>query len=316
MTRPRPPLLTLLALAANFAGAAYVVGAVILATNSPSLDHQGSLLLWSLGTFGALEVLASFGLLRLDSSGRTLQLVVSFLALVGCSVAVVMWWKDPRIAWMTLTIPGAILALASLAYLSTAGVTAAFDDSLAGGGGMPALMIIDAIVFALLLITHLPSRAPKNPAAVFGEATTLYRSGDYKRAIPLFEQHLRQHPNDALALARLGFSYANTGRFADAVAPLRRAIALDKTDFQSRSNLALVYEKLGKAELGIEPAREAVALQPGDAAVQNNLGWVLLRAQRPDEAIAPLKEAIRLAPHEEQYRSNLAQANKAAKANW
>ena len=137
MTRQRPPLLTLLALAANFAGAGYVVGAVILATNSPSLDNQGSLLLWSFGTFGALEVLASFGLLRLDSSGRKLQLIVSFLALVGCSVAAVLWWKDPRIAWMTVAVPGAILSLASLAYLSTPGVTAVFDVSLAGGGGMP-----------------------------------------------------------------------------------------------------------------------------------------------------------------------------------
>jgi tetratricopeptide (TPR) repeat protein len=310
MTRSRPPLLTLLALGANLAGAAYIAGAVILARNSPSIDQQASLFLWSLGTFGALEVLASFGLLRLDSSGRTLQLIASFLALAGCSIAAVLWWKDPRIAWLTLTVPGAIVALASLAYLSTPDVTAAFDDS-SMAGTMPALMIVDAIVLALVLLTHFPARTPKDPDALFKEATSLYRSDDYKRAIPLFEQYLDQRPNDALAYARLGLSYANSGRLPDAVPPLKRAIALDKADFQSRSNLGLVYEKLGKPELGIEPVRAAVALQPGDARVQNNYGWILLRAHRPGEAIAPLKEAIRLAPREEQYRSNLELAYKA-----
>jgi tetratricopeptide (TPR) repeat protein len=312
MTRERPPLLTLLALAANLGGVAYISGAVVFGRNSPVLDQQASLLLWSLGAFGALEVLASFGLLRLDSSGRTLQLIVSFLALVGCCIAAVTWWKGPRIAWLPLTVPGAIIALASLAYLSTTDVAAAFDDS-DQASSWPALAIFDAIVLALLLLTHVPSRAPKDPAALFKHATSLYWANDYKRAIPLFEQYLHQRPNDALAYARLGLSYANSGRFADAVAPLKRAIALDKTDFQSRSNLGLVYQRLGKPELGIEPAREAVALQPADARVQNNCGLVLLAAHHPAEAIARFEDAVRLAPKDPDYRNNLARANEEAK---
>jgi type IV pilus assembly protein PilF len=176
------------------------------------------------------------------------------------------------------------------------------------------LAIVDAIVLALLLLTHVPSRAPKDPAALFTRATSLYWASDYKRAIPLFEQYLHQRPNDALAHARLGLSYANSGRFADAVAPLKRAIALDKTDFQSRSNLGLVFERLGKPELGIGPAREAVALQPGDARVQNNCGLVLLAAHRPAEAAARFEEAVRLAPRDQDYRNNLARANDEAKA--
>ena len=310
MTRERPPLLTLLALAANLGGLAYITGAVILWRNSPVLDQQASLLLWSLGAFGVLEVLASFGLLRLDSSGRTLQLIVSFLALVGCCIAVVSWWKDPRIAWLNLTaVPGAILALVSLAYLSTADVAAAFDDT-DQASSSPALAIVDAIALAALLLTHLPSPAPKDPAALFKQASSLYWANDYKRAIPLFERYLHQRPNDALAYARLGLSYANSGRFADSIAPLKRAIALDKTDFQSRSNLGLVYQRLGKPELGINAARESVALQPADAVVQNNCGLVLLAAHRTAEAAARFADAVRLAPKDQDYRNNLALANK------
>jgi Flp pilus assembly protein TadD len=309
MTRERPPLLTLLALAANLGGLAYITGAVILWRNSPVLDQQASLLLWSLGAFGALEVLASFGLLRLDSSGRTLQLIVSFVALVGCCIAAVSWWKDPRIAWLTFTaVPGAILALASLAYLSTADVAAAFNDT-DQASSSPALAILDAIALAAVLLTHLPSPAPKDPAALFKRATSLYWANDYRHAIPMFEQYLHERPNDALAYARLGSSYANSDRFADAVAPLERAIALDKTDFQSRSNLGLVYERLGKPELGITPARESVALHPGDARVQNNCGLVLLAAHRPAEAAGRFEEAVRLAPKDPDYRNNLARAN-------
>jgi tetratricopeptide (TPR) repeat protein len=316
MTRQRPPLLTLLALAANLGGVAYITGAVVLWRNSPVLDQQASLLLWSLGAFGVLEVLASFGLLRLDSSGRTLQLIVSFLALVGCCIAAVMWWKDPRIAWLTLTaVPGAILALASLAYLSTADVAAAFDDT-DQASSSPVLAIVDAIALALVLLTHLPSPAPKDPAALFKQATSLYWANDYKGAIPLFERYLHQRPNDALAYARLGLSYANSGRFADSIAPLKRAIALDKTDFQSRSNLGLVYQRLGKPELGIDAARESVALQPADARVQNNCGLVLLGAHRPAEAAARFADAVRLAPKDQDYRNNLARANEEAKGKW
>ena len=205
------------------------------------------------------------------------------------------------------------VALASLAYLSTANVAAAFDD-IDQASSSPALAIVDAIALAALLLTHLPSPAPKDPAALFKQATTLYWADDFKRAIPLFEQYLHQRPNDALAHARLGASYANIGKFAEAVAPLKRALALDKTDFQSRSNLGLVYERLGKAELGITPAREAVALQPADARVQNNCGLVLLAAHRPAEAAARFEEAVRLAPRDQDYRNNLARANEEAKA--
>ena len=147
-----------------------------------------------------------------------------------------------------------------------------------------------------------------DPDSLFKEATSLYWSNQYDRAIPLFIKYLKDRPDDALANARLGVSYCNVSRFQDAIPLLQKASALDKTDYQSRNNLALAYDKVGKPELGIAPAREAVALEPHNAVVNNTLGWVLLRARKDGEAIAPLALAVRLDPNEVQPHYNLALA--------
>lgn len=154
-------------------------------------------------------------------------------------------------------------------------------------------------------------RPEKDPKALFDQATALYRQEHYGAAIPLFQQFLKKNPDHALANARLAASLCNVERYRDAIPYLEKAIALDATDYQSRSNLGLVYEKLGKPEAGIEWERKAVALQPENLAALNNLGWVLLQAGHNREALEIFERVVRLAPTVKQYRENLDRARAA-----
>lgn len=147
----------------------------------------------------------------------------------------------------------------------------------------------------------------------FDEATRLYRAGQYAEAVPLFEEHLKTHPNDALAQARIAICLGQNGRLEEALPHAKKAIELDPTDYQSRSNLGLIYEKLHRPEEGIEWERQADRIKPNDPAVLNNLGWVLMQAGHSKEAVGVLERAVRLAPKEQQYRDNLAQARKKAR---
>jgi Flp pilus assembly protein TadD len=152
--------------------------------------------------------------------------------------------------------------------------------------------------------------ALKDPDELFKEATALYRADNYRAAIPMFRQYLTKKPNDALANARLGGSYGEIGQNEDAIPYLEKAIALDATDWQSRSSLGLLHERMGKAELGVEWSRQAEKLEPRNDVVLNNLGIVLLSAGRASEAADAFQRAVSLAPNVKVYRENLARARK------
>ena len=114
----------------------------------------------------------------------------------------------------------------------------------------------------------------------FDRATRLYRADHYAEAVPLFEEHLRAHPNDALANARLGICLGEMKRLDEAIPYFKKAIELDATDYQSRSNLAVAYTRLGRAQEGVRWAREAAKIRPDDPGVRRNLEFVLSEARK------------------------------------
>jgi Flp pilus assembly protein TadD len=57
-------------------------------------------------------------------------------------------------------------------------------------------------------------------------ATLCRKNGDVETAICSFEKALGEDPRHAIALANAGMCYIATGRYEDAVAPLRRGLAL------------------------------------------------------------------------------------------
>src|SRR6266852_3170531 len=92
--RKRPAALTLLAILANLIG---VLSAIAWWENQTYLPSQEATLLGLLGAFGALQILSSFALLRLDSAGRSLEIFTSGAWLLGCAIAAATWWGTPQL---------------------------------------------------------------------------------------------------------------------------------------------------------------------------------------------------------------------------
>lgn len=288
---------------------AVVVGGLI--DDAGDLSRNESIVLTFVAVLGFASLIASHGLMRLQQNGLWFHRISAFGWIAAAFVATVKAWEMSHVPAVALVASSvAIPALASLRYFARPDVSDRFqefgpvDDSVK----WPARLLLGAdivLILAVLGVISPKSRfavtsAPPatDTAASFDTATKLFHSDHPREAIPLFEDIVRQNPGHALAHARLGAAYCQIGSFMDALPHLQRAIALDTTDFMSRSNLGLAFEKMGKPELGIEPARQAVELQPTNPGVLTNLGWVLLQAKRGSEAADVYQRAVELNPED------------------
>lgn len=136
----------------------------------------------------------------------------------------------------------------------------------------------------------LARKAQADPA----NATTLY-----KQAIPHLEKATAAMPKDKDAFAILAHSYHVTRSYEDAKDAYAKAVELNPTNNEIKSNYGLLLGMSGDPDKG---AQVLVALinSPGykSAAGFANYGWVLSRVKPPraGEAIAAYKSAIALEP--------------------
>jgi Flp pilus assembly protein TadD len=106
-----------------------------------------------------------------------------------------------------------------------------------------------------------------------------------------------ENPMDAKALFYRGVALAATGRFVEAEASYRRALAMDGTDFKAWNNLAgILFDSLDKPIDAIRCMERAMNLEP-----HNKLGWANLasmvgRLGRHGKALEFADRALALDP--------------------
>jgi protein O-GlcNAc transferase len=93
----------------------------------------------------------------------------------------------------------------------------------------------------------------------FAAATKQHEQGDLEGAIKGYQSVLRQFPNSVDVMSNLGAAFAGLGRYEDAIAQYKRALAIAGDNPTIRFNLALAYYK---AALFAEAAQELGALFP------------------------------------------------------
>jgi tetratricopeptide (TPR) repeat protein len=118
--------------------------------------------------------------------------------------------------------------------------------------------------------------------------------------------------------ANLGNLHATRGRYDEAAAAYRAALALDPTFTQAALNLADVQRSRGAEDEAEKTLREALKRDPRSAPAHLALGLSLTRQKRAGEALKELAEAARLAPENARftyvYAVALNDAGKAAQA--
>jgi len=134
----------------------------------------------------------------------------------------------------------------------------------------------------------------------------LLGQGRFREAEAACRQAIALDPGDATAHNTLGIALERQGRVVDAIASFRQAIAV-------RPELAEVHSNLGHVQYlhrdfaAAEAAcRDAIALRPDYAGAYNNLGNALKAQDRLDEAVAAYRHAIALQPDLADAHHNLA----------
>lgn len=120
---------------------------------------------------------------------------------------------------------------------------------------------------------------------------------------------------EASAAFQEGADHARAGRWVDAAAAFRRALALSPDWFAAEANLGVALRSLGEAEAAVAAYDRALALRPGDVAVLRNRANALVdRAtrlrteERPAEALACLDDALAATPDDlnaQRHRANV-----------
>jgi len=96
--------------------------------------------------------------------------------------------------------------------------------------------------------------------------------------------------------ANLGNLYAVQGKYEEAIAAYRSALALDPTFVQAALNLADLYRMRGLEDEAEKTLREALKRDPRSAEAHHALGLSLVRQKRIPDALKALGEAAKLAP--------------------
>jgi tetratricopeptide (TPR) repeat protein len=125
-------------------------------------------------------------------------------------------------------------------------------------------------------------------------ARTMRRNEDWKDAESITASILKAAPLNPWAYASLGAAYSSRERFAEAVKPLAKAIALSDSYFAPRSILGFCYLEMGRYDDAIRVLSGALKLKPDNLEALNSLGVSYANVNRYDDAIRQFRRSIEI----------------------
>ena len=138
--------------------------------------------------------------------------------------------------------------------------------------------------------------APSARPVEFLRAAELWsRQGHPEAGVKILAAGAERFASDDRIQMEFGAALDRAGRLDDAVAALRRALALNPDSHQVLNFLGYLLADSGRE---LDEARglieKAVSLSPDNGAYLDSLGWVLYRQGRSEEAVEPLARAAEL----------------------
>jgi predicted O-linked N-acetylglucosamine transferase (SPINDLY family) len=141
-------------------------------------------------------------------------------------------------------------------------------------------------------------------------ASQLHGQGHYEQAEKLYRQILSADRKNADALHLLGILLHQTGRTAEGVDFIRKAIKRDPHAAQFHLNLANVYGESNQPELAAESLRKAITLEPRAIEPRLRLARFLNgELNRPREAVDVLRDLVAIAPNHAQTLAEMGLAS-------
>ncbi|HSV43453.1 MAG TPA: tetratricopeptide repeat protein [Candidatus Bathyarchaeia archaeon] len=112
----------------------------------------------------------------------------------------------------------------------------------------------------------------------------------------LWEEVIRQFPNDARAYHNLGYHYFSAGNDGAALKYFNRALELNPNHFLALNNRGMIYRKKGHYNKAIQDYTIAIAIRPNFHKVYLNRANIYRQIRQYDRALADYSRAIELRP--------------------
>ena len=141
-----------------------------------------------------------------------------------------------------------------------------------------------------------------------GQAILAYDAGQYKRAVELLQAALRDDPDDSLLLINLSAACSALGRNQEAVLVAKKALKVGARDPRVWSALGYIYAATGKYDEAVSTFSKAVDLAPRMAVPHLSLAICYDLLDRSDERLHELQLARQLARSGERLCLDIAEA--------
>jgi arylsulfatase A-like enzyme/Tfp pilus assembly protein PilF len=154
-----------------------------------------------------------------------------------------------------------------------------------------------------------PATSGIDPKDRIGVANTLHEAivsvegGEFARAATLLGKVVASDPQIQMAQLQLGLARARQRQFADALAPLRKAIEMQPDNPVAHYEMGLCLFETGDWKTSAGHFEIVVSRMPKFADARFSLGSVYARIDRVPEAMKELRAALDLEP--QHYRANL-----------
>jgi Flp pilus assembly protein TadD len=141
-----------------------------------------------------------------------------------------------------------------------------------------------------------PARLPLDSAEVFRQAKTLHDAGKYAEAEAVLRAAIARDPNNSDLRNARGVMFAAMNRHLDALWCYRDALALSPRAPGIWTNLGNALTQLKHLKGAVACHRRAIEMAGGDALLHHNLGTSLAAAGRHGEAVIAFTRALDLKP--------------------
>jgi len=140
----------------------------------------------------------------------------------------------------------------------------------------------------------------------FALASSLERDGHFDRAAALFNDLLRQEPDNAPALNYLGYMYADSGvNLDESLRLIERALKQEPDNGAYLDSFGWALFRLGRFAEAEEQLRKALNNLKADSTLYEHLGDILAAQNRREEARQQWREALKLKPNDPALKSKL-----------
>lgn len=147
------------------------------------------------------------------------------------------------------------------------------------------------------LYSHGFTVAPNNNFVENNFARLLTDRGQFREAIPLYEQVLRRDPNFEQAHYNLGYTFYRFGQFSEAKNELQRAVALNPNDSFAWVHLGLIALREHDFVSAESSIRRAIAIEPFHPGFHAALSYVLEAKGDLAGALAEMREELKYTPN-------------------